>query len=182
MAIMTLFVGYIFSDVFSRFREPQLDVFTFKPKGIDWDAFKFAALVTAPGLIMHELAHKFVALSFGMQAMFHAAYAWLFLGLILKLLSFPFIIFVPAFVSISGQGTPLQFSIIAFAGPAMNLILWLGIWFAMKKKVIPKKYYKLAFLTKEINKFLFIFNMIPIPGFDGSKVFSGLWQIIKVLL
>ena len=182
MAIMTLFVGYIFSDVFSRFREPQLDVFSFKPRGIDWDAFKFAALVTAPGLILHELAHKFVALGFGMQAMFHAAYAWLVLGLILKLLSFPFIIFVPAFVSITGQGTPLQFSIIAFAGPAMNLILWLGTGFAMKKNIIPKKHYKLAFLTKEINKFLFIFNMIPIPGFDGSKVLSGLWQIIKPLL
>jgi Zn-dependent protease len=33
-------------------------------------------------------------------------------------------------------------------------------------------------LTRNINLFLFIFNMIPIPGFDGFTVFTGLWKII----
>jgi len=178
MAIMTLFVGYIFSDVFTRFTDYSGDVLGFRRPGLDLEAFKFAALVTAPGLILHELSHKFIALGFGMQATFHAAYAWLIFGLILKLVNFGFIVFVPAFVSITGTGNPLQFSVIAFAGPAMNLSLWLGTGFAMKKNLIAKKHLKLAFLTKEINKFLFIFNMIPFPGFDGYQVFSGLLKTI----
>lgn len=174
MLIMTAFVGYIFRDIFGKFQ--QVDVLTFKAGAFDWNAFKFAALITAPGLILHELAHKFVAMGFGMEATFHAAYPWLVLGLVMKLLNFGFIMFVPAFVSISGFGSPLQFSIIAFAGPGMNLLLWLGTNFLIKNNKIPQKHMRIAFLTKEINKLLFIFNMIPLFNFDGAKVLSGLVQ------
>ena len=177
MLVMTAFVGYIFSDTFSK-PSLNIDPLTFKKKWIDWDAFKFAVMVVAPGLVLHELSHKFVALSFGMEATFHAAYPWLLLGLVLKLMNFGFVVFVPAFVSIVGSGTQLQFAAIALAGPAMNMLLWLGTELALKKNKIPNKHRKLAFLTKEVNKFLFIFNMIPIPGFDGSKVLSGLINTI----
>lgn len=175
MLVMTAFVGYLFSDIFSK-PKGLIDPLTFKRNWIDWDAFKFAAMVVAPGLILHELAHKFLALSWGMEATFHAAYPWLVLGLVLKLMNFGFIVFVPAFISIVGSGTQLQFTAIAFAGPAMNMLIWLVTELLIKKNKIPQKHMKLAFLTKEVNKFLFIFNMIPIPGFDGSKVFSGLWN------
>ncbi|MBW2970976.1 hypothetical protein KY320_02325 [Candidatus Woesearchaeota archaeon] len=176
MVMMTAFVGFIFSDIFKRFQARE--VLDYLKPGFDWDSFKFAALVTAPGLILHELAHKFVAMGFGMQATFHAAYVWLVIGLLLKLLNFGFIIFVPAFVSILGSGTNLQFAVIAFAGPAMNLLLWLGTDFAFKKGMIKPKQQRVAFLTREINKFLFIFNMIPLPMFDGFKVFSNLIKVI----
>ena len=178
MVIMTAFVGYIFSDIFSK-PSSMIDPLTFKRKTIDWDAFLFAAMVVAPGIIFHELSHKFVAMGFGAQATFQAAYGWLIIGLVLKLMNFGFIFFVPAFVEISGFGlTNLQFALIAFAGPAMNLLIWLATELLIKKNKIQRKHHKLAFLTKEVNKFLFIFNMIPIPGFDGYKVFSGLIQAI----
>ena len=97
------------------------------------------------------------------------------IGVVLRLLQFPFIFFIPGYVSIpSLQAAPEASAIIAFAGPATNLLIWLGTDYLYKNKKIPKKHEKLAFLTKEINKFLFIFNMIPIPGFDGSHVLSGL--------
>ncbi|MBI2208402.1 hypothetical protein HYU50_02805 [Candidatus Woesearchaeota archaeon] len=176
MVIMTLAVGYIFSGVFKRPVPEDYDPLKHFKAGFDFSDLKFAALVTAPAIILHELGHKFVALGFGLQAQFQAAYFFLALGLILKLMNFPFIFFVPAYVSILGQATALESSLVAFAGPAINLILWLGSLLMIKQKLLPRKYGAALFLTSRINMFLFIFNMLPIPGFDGSKVFLGLAQ------
>jgi len=176
MAVMTAVVGYIFSGVFKKPAGDDYDPLKhFKP-GIDWSSFYYAAAVTAPAIILHELAHKFAALSFGMQATFQAAYFFLFLGLIMKLLNFGFIFFVPAYVSISGQGTALQFALTAGAGPFTNLILWLLALSLLKSNLLDKKYNHALLLTGKINMFLFIFNMLPIPGFDGNKFFLGIIQ------
>jgi Zn-dependent protease len=85
---------------------------------------------------------------------------------------------VPAFVSITGSGSVLQYALVAVAGPVMNLLLWLGLELAIKRKWIGKKDFAWAFFGKEINKFLFIFNMIPIPGFDGFQFFRGIIQVL----
>ncbi|MBI1969957.1 hypothetical protein HYS48_04650 [Candidatus Woesearchaeota archaeon] len=182
IVLMTLFVGYIFSGAWKRHRphEHNYDPLEYYRKmkfGMDWHDLKFSMLVTAPAIIVHELLHKFIAMGFGMQAEFHAAYGWLMLGLILKLMNFGFIFFVPAYVSISGNGTALQFALTAFAGPFANLVLWLIPAFLLKQHAVPRKYVPLAVLTSRINMFLFIFNMLPIPGFDGSKVFGALLEI-----
>ncbi|MEK6849690.1 MAG: hypothetical protein AABY01_03925, partial [Nanoarchaeota archaeon] len=64
--IMTLGVGYIFMDIF-------------RPKGAAFNlhALWLSCLVTAPGIILHELSHKFTAIAFGAEATFHAAYKFL---------------------------------------------------------------------------------------------------------
>ena len=137
-------------------------------------------MATAPAIILHELAHKFVAIGFGLNAVFFAFYRntfTLMLGIftiISKLTGFGFIFFVPGFVGISGTGTHLQFALTAFAGPFVNLVLWLVPLYLIKNKIYKKKHYLLLLLTQRINMFLFIFNMLPIPGFDGYKVFTGL--------
>jgi len=178
---MSLIVGFIFSDVLKRFvyRAPEsYDPLAARP-GFDWKSLKFAALAVAPAIILHEFAHKFVAMWFGLQATFNAAYFWLFIGLMMKLMGTGFIFFVPAYVSISGTGiSPLTYSIVAFAGPAMNAIIWLITALMLKKNMVSRKYLPLVHITKKINMFLFIFNMLPIPGFDGFKVYSGLLQSI----
>jgi Zn-dependent protease len=58
------------------------------------------------------------------------------------------------------------------------MILWLGAWYVLstKKKMKQSTYYALT-LLKQINMILFIFNMIPIPGFDGFTVFSNLYKL-----
>jgi Zn-dependent protease len=173
------FVGFIFSDMFPR---KQKDIFDIRPR-FDIESIKYAAMITAPGLILHELSHKFLALSFGMSATYHAAYIpWFVIGILLKLANFNFIFVVPAFVSITGGSSPLEYSAVAFAGPCMNLLLWLGIAHALKNKMIPKNRQEMFFFAKEINKILFIFNMIPIPGFDGYKVLAGILQASGVSL
>jgi Zn-dependent protease len=115
-----------------------------------------------------------------LDAVFYAFYRSTFtlmLGIfavISKLTGFGFMFFVPGYVGISGNGTHLQFALTAFAGPFLNLVLWLLPWYMLKYTKYRKKHYLLLMLTQRINMFLFIFNMLPIPGFDGYKVFTGL--------
>ncbi len=182
IALMTAAVGYIFM-YFIRRASPASPESYLKKQSFDWDAFKIACLVTAPALILHELAHKFAALGFGFSATFHAAYTFLALGIILRLMQSSFIFFVPAYVSIGCYSSaacsipPLQSSIIAAAGPFANLAIFLGVLAVLKyKKKMKKKTIAVLQMTKVINIFLFIFNMLPFYFFDGYKVFSGLFN------
>lgn len=161
LIVTTLVVGFIFSGIIKR-RE------TFKR--FDFEDFKFACMVAAPGIIMHELGHKFSAIFLGLQASFHIWPTGLVIGIILKLIGSGFILIAPGYVSISA-GSNLNMLLVALAGPLVNLIFWLVCGFLLKKN---KGNFEFLFLTKEINKWLFIFNMIPIPPLDGSKVLLNL--------
>lgn len=186
MVIMTLLVGFIFSDIVAPQKKPEdlIDKYLKKKKaGFDYKQLGLAAAITAPGVIFHELGHKFVAMSFGFQATFHAFYAdttTLVLGIIAiiaKLAKFGFLFFVPGFVSFNPAGmTPLQGALISFAGPAVNLIFWLGTAAYLKYGKVNKKHYAAWFLTKQINMFLFILNMLPLPGIDGFSIYSNLFK------
>lgn len=180
MVIMTVVVGYIFMDMFDidRHKNTQgydpLEHYKHVRSGIDFTNLKFAILVTAPAIVLHELAHKFTSLALGTAATFHASYFWLFIGAMLKWFNTGFVFFVPGYVSHSAAIPPLYSAAIAFAGPAVNLLLWLGSWIALKtvKKLNPMTLKVLGF-TKQINMFLFFFNMIPFGFFDGAKVLDG---------
>ena len=76
------------------------------------------------------------------------------------------------------SGIQYTYSIVAFAGPAMNGFLWLITALILKKNLVSRKYVPLVHITKKINMLLFIFNMLPIPGFDGFKVYQGILQTI----
>ena len=184
LILMTFFVGYIFSGMVPVRREEHYDPLTHYKRGFDWEGLKFAIMATAPAVILHELMHKFVALGFGLDAVFYAFYRSTFtlmlgiLTIISKLTGFGFMFFVPGFVRISGTGTHLQFALVALAGPFVNLVLWLGAWFLLRNKLYRKKHFLLLVLTQRINMFLFIFNMLPVPGFDGYNFFTGLIRAV----
>ena len=175
LVIMTLALGYIFMAYVQR---PRTHLDALYPKGFNWDDFKFAILVTAPAVVFHELAHKFAAMIMGLAATFHASYFGLGLGVLLRVFSSPFIIFVPGYVAI-GPSTPLQSALTAFVGPGTNLLLFFIAYLVLNRKQKMTQNQALFWhLTKQINLFLFLFNMIPIPPFDGSHVFSGLFRTI----
>lgn len=177
LVIMIAAVGFVFRDAFVLSRKSEgYDPIEAARRKFDFDGIKAAIIVTAPAIALHELAHKFVSLGFGIPATFHAFYFWLGIGVVLKLLSFPFIFFVPGYVE-HALSTPFVNAAIAFSGPAVNLALWLGSALLLRTK-IKSKYRPLLHMTKGINMFLFIFNMIPIPPFDGSKVFGYVLSII----
>ena len=137
--IMTAAIGFIFSSFFKRPQSHEEDhdpLKQSKSSFINWDDFKYAIIITAPAIILHEFGHKFAAMAFRLSATFNAAYSFLVLGIILKLMNFPFIFFVPAYVSFFGA-TPIQSILIAFAGPAVNLVLWLGSKFVAEQVKAP---------------------------------------------
>ena len=190
IVIMSLVIGFIFKDFFMPHRR-MTQTARYDPlarykgqrekKGsILNNGFVLAMVLVAPAIILHEFGHKFVAIAFGLQATFNAAYMWLAIGVLLKLMNFGFIFFVPAYVSIGGAGmTPIMHSAVAFAGPAVNLIMFAVVFLLLKNKAFVKRYRKylhVFVLTYKINLLLFIFNMLPIPMFDGWHVYSGLIQ------
>ena len=172
LIIMTLGLGYIFS---SYIKQPQTELSLIKkPSWFDKEGFKLSTYVTAPAVVLHELSHKIVAMSFGLQAVFHASYPGLAIGIFLKLISSPFIIFTPGYVSIA-NATPFQSAITSFAGPLMNLTLWgLATLFLNYSTKLTRNQAIILHLSKQINLFLVLFNMIPLGPFDGAKVLQGI--------
>ena len=57
MIIVTLALGFIFMSYLKKPRT-ELDVLGYTRYGFDWNDFKLAALITAPGIILHELIAK----------------------------------------------------------------------------------------------------------------------------
>jgi Zn-dependent protease len=181
MAIMSLVVGFIFSGIFSQIKSRDvLDQYLKPMSGLfDWEAIKRAIIVIAPAIILHEFGHKFVAMAFGLSAQFNAAYGWLAFGAILKIIGSPFLFFVPAYVSFPAIATPLQSVLIGVAGPAVNGLLYLfSKYMVHRKQKISQTRHLMWVLSAKINGFLCIFNLIPIPGFDGFHVFYNLTKII----
>ncbi len=176
LVIMTLAIGYILSG-FIQMPRPRNYIPGLIKKGLDWGDIKFAMYATAPAVVLHELAHKFTALAMGVSAEFFASYFGLGVGIFLRFINSPFLVFVPGYVSISTINT-FQSGIIAFAGPFTNLLIFLfATLFLNYKKKMSRNTAILMHITKKINLFLFLFNMIPFGPFDGAKVFSAIGSL-----
>jgi Zn-dependent protease len=172
--ITTAALGYIFSAFI-----PKKSIYGIY-KSISMDDIKLAALIAAPAVILHEMAHKFVAIAFGIHAEFFASYTGLALGVILKMFGSPFLVFIPGYVMISSANI-IQSGIISFAGPFTNLLLWLFATLMLQYyHKLKNKHMLILALTKKINGILFLFNMIPFGFFDGAKVFSAVRFILGI--
>ena len=168
LIIITGVLGYIFSGFI-----PRGDPFSLKK--FSWKDIWFAALISTPAVVLHEFGHKFVALAFGLAASFHVFWTGLFIGVVLRMFSSPFLFLAPAYVSIPPGASALQSALIAFAGPGLNLLLW-GI-----SKIVLKYKKNLSHteimgwsISRKLNLFLFGFNLIPIPPLDGWAVLQGI--------
>lgn len=171
---LTVVLGYIFSGYI---RYPIIHPLNGKQQ---WQDIKFASMISAPAVILHELGHKFVAMAFGFPAVFKIFWPGLGLGVILRAMNSPFLILAPGYVTMPLDTPAGPMVLIAFAGPFVNLVLWLGSAYYIKThKRIKQKTMIALMITKRINMMLFIFNMIPIPPLDGSKVFFGLFDVIR---
>jgi len=177
--VMTVAIGYIFSKFVKRTPQEGYDPISYYKKNPIIEDIKFGAIIAAPAVVLHELAHKFVAMGFGASATLHAPsllgipYGMYLLVIILIHMNFPIFFFVGGYVSHTALA-PLASSLVAFAGPLSNLIIW-GICVSLiKNNLVKRKYYTTLGLMAKLNMFFFVFNMIPIPGFDGSAVLMGL--------
>tara|TARA_Y100000310_G_scaffold343906_1_gene453828 strand:+ start:4123 stop:4686 length:564 start_codon:yes stop_codon:yes gene_type:complete len=172
LVIVSGVLGYIFMQ--PNAARPKTVYDMMYPKKFNWDDFKFAVIVASPGVVLHELAHKFVAMGYGLSAEFHMWTFGLALGVILKLVSSPLLIIAPGFVTIPFFTNEVGYRLIAFAGPLVNLVLWIGSMIILRtaKNLTRKQTIGLGML-KYINMILFFFNMLPFGPLDGAKVLFG---------
>lgn len=129
-----------------------------------------AAFITAGlGFLLHELMHKYIAQSYGLQAEFRASYPALLLALLFSL--FGFIIAAPGAVVISGLVNKERNGKISLAGPITNIVLAL-IFLIISLIPSSEFIHAIASYGLSINALLAAFNMIPVMPFDGAKVFT----------
>jgi len=175
LVILTFSIGYIFSGFFIR--RPRtgdiLDQYKKRNRWFDWESMKFAILVTAPAVVLHELGHKFVAMAYGLSATFKIWSVGLGIGIILRLVGSPFILVAPGYVAITQGATASQMGWIAFAGPAVNLVMWIGSWLLLKFRTFDRNWTIGLNITSRINMILFFFNMIPFGPLDGAKILNA---------
>lgn len=65
-------------------------------------------------------------------------------------------------------------ALVAFAGPGSNFALALIFGLVIRFGFVPEAALTLAFVAVYTNILLGIFNLIPIPPLDGSKVLAGI--------
>jgi Zn-dependent protease len=175
LVIMSVVLGFIFMGIFPRKAKTVYDMM--HPKRFKWDDLWFAILISAPAVVLHELAHKFTAMGFGYSASFEVFPLGLGLGLLLRLIGSPFLIIAPGYVTIPTEvfANDLAYRLIAFAGPLTNLVIWFVAFIVVKKlrHKLSRSHLSFWMFTRNINLILFIFNMIPFGPLDGAKVFFG---------
>jgi len=145
--------------------------------------FLIDLFIVGSSFIFHELAHRTVARYFGAYSEFRAWFEGLIFALILKVL-FGFTIIAPGAVYIfKDYLTSEENGIIALSGPLSNIMLAI-IFYILSTFVSP--FSLLFWIFKNgafINLYLAVFNLLPIPPLDGSKVISWnpiVWAVITL--
>ena len=138
--------------------------------------FGVALLTVGVGFLLHELAHKVVAVRFGQVAAFRADYGMLFLAIMAGLAGFLFA--APGAVVHRGRITERENGLISVAGPVTNL--GLAALFLALARGGPGILGVIGSQGLAINLLLAGFNMIPFGPLDGRKVLS--WSLPVYLL
>lgn len=136
----------------------------------------FGTVVTA--FLFHELAHRYVARRYGGIAFFKMWPPGILLVLVTSLLGFIFA--APGAVNIGGIFRKDQIGKTSLAGPGTNLAIGLGFYIAaLAMAGMPGITLLRSIITwvAGINLWFALFNMIPIPPFDGQKIFSWNRQV-----
>ncbi|HJM41550.1 MAG TPA: hypothetical protein QF514_04915 [Candidatus Thalassarchaeaceae archaeon] len=127
--------------------------------------FILATIAFGPAFIIHELAHKFVARHYGCWAEFRADPAGLKTGVAIAFF-IGFLFMAPGAVMVAGNVNRRQNGMIALAGPASNLILWL---LALPLFIFYGDFV-IVYLWMAANSILGAFNMLPFGPLDGKKI------------
>lgn len=132
-------------------------------------SFFVALLSVGISFLFHELAHKLIAQKYKLWAEFRAFYNMLVFAIALSFLGF--IIAAPGAVMIKGSLSREKNGKISLAGPLTNIILaliFLPFAIFMSSGIIGMIFkYNLI-----INSLLAVFNLLPVPGFDGKKIYE----------
>jgi len=133
-------------------------------------------IAVGTGFAFHEMAHKYIAQRHGLAAEFRRWNFGLLMAVISSFLGFLFA--APGAVHIFGYADAKVMVKTSIAGPIANFIVAvtsLGI------SLILVDIDNFLFFLAYFNLFLALFNLLPIPPLDGSKVLKYnpiLWAIV----
>jgi Zn-dependent protease len=123
-------------------------------------------LTVGVGFLLHELAHKVLAVRFGQVAAFKADYGMLAIAIASGLAGFFFA--APGAVYHRGRITLRQNGLVAVAGPMTNLLL--AAVFFVPFLLFDGFLGQIAQMGVLVNVFLAAFNMLPFGPLDGNTV------------
>ncbi len=141
-----------------------------------WLWLLISGIAVATAFVFHELAHRQVARKYNLFAKYRAWYKGLILAVAVafitaKLFGSPFIIAAPGAVYIMAYyGIPppdIEFRV-SIAGPVANMVVAIASFIAAIITPYPLSAY-LRFISN-VNAWIALFNLLPIPPLDGFKV------------
>jgi Zn-dependent protease len=142
------------------------------------------SITVGSGFLLHELAHKYVAIRFGCRAHFEAWTAGLVFMLALAIVPqlmgwgrWPLFLAPGAVMIFSYRQISLRESgLISAAGPLVNIIL--GAFFFALAMLFGDGFFGIIFsFGSYVNMMLAAFNLLPIYPLDGIKVMMWNWQV-----
>lgn len=128
--------------------------------------------------LLHEFSHKFVAQRYGMWSEYRMYPMGLVLTLVTSVIGFLFA--APGAVYIDGPMDRERNGRISVAGPVVNILL-AAVGIAAVLAVNDSPYFiddpmflgiMVFVMLASLNSFLAVFNLLPVPPLDGSKVFA----------
>lgn len=136
-------------------------------------AFLLILVTVGVGFILHEMAHKYVAIKYGLQARYVMWTLGLLLALVMAVL-LGFVFAAPGATYIWGGNVSREENgKISLAGPLTNLVIAIIFTPLIFIPVLSQ----VGVLGVEVNLFLGAFNLIPIFPLDGSKVLAWDWRV-----
>jgi Zn-dependent protease len=157
--------------------------------------FGISLLTVGVGFILHEMAHKFIAIRYGYWAEFRKDNSMLLVAVALASLV-GFVFAAPGATviysnSAAGQGlTRKENGVISASGPVVNLLLCIP--FAMCIIIPPLLIHvssgivnlvsQIGIFGIQINAMIAAFNLLPISILDGRKVMAWSIPIFMVLI
>ena len=168
------------------------------------DTILISAVAVSSGFLLHEMAHKFVALHFGYFAEYRANMAGLALAIVMAFGGFLFA--APGAVMISKSNAPQEsymedsfgqeeqrrrekreMLLISLAGPMTNIVLTIFFFLVFVFLLVSSGeagsdlWIRAAYFALFINLTLAAFNMLPFGPLDGKKIFDGsrlVWALV----
>src|ERR687886_734500 len=136
-------------------------------------------LIFISAFLVHELAHKFLAQSYGSWAEFRTDLYGIMVTAISAIPFIPFKFIAPGAVMI-GLSDKSRFGRVALIGPLTNIVM--GFSFILATYIFPNYLY--LYSGASFNGWIALFNLLPFGVLDGQKIFDWdkiVWGITIVL-
>jgi Zn-dependent protease len=159
--ISLLVLSGLFTYIFTRGAPDTLSVFI--------NYFPIMIVAVGLGFLLHELAHKFVALRYGYPAEYKMWLNGLILSIVIAVAA-GVVFALPGAVYVYGVQSKEENGKISIAGPLTSISLAVIFLLLMPVAVFSPIFIALFFIGFFINSFLAFLNMLPVGPLDGRKV------------